>query len=107
MRNGKDPDIKPIRKKVDNMPIDYKKYPPFWIIIRAKILARAGNCCELCGAPNYKPHWKTGSRVVLTIAHIDQDINNNEDWNLLALCQRCHLKIDLPYKIKKRKKGGE
>ena len=103
MKNGKNPDIKLIRGKVDNMPIDYKKYSPFWIIIRAKILARAGNCCELCGAPNYKPHWKTGSKVVLTIAHIDQDKNNNKDWNLLALCQRCHLKIDLPYKIKKRK----
>ena len=94
------------------MPVDYKKYSPFWVIIRAKILARAGNCCELCGAPNYKLHWKTGSKVVLTIAHIDQDKNNNEDWNLLALCQRCHLKIDLPYKIKKRKiiimrKGGK
>ena len=86
------------------MPIDYKKYPAFWKIIRAKIIARAEGRCELCGAENYKPHWKTGSRVVLTIAHIDQDINNNEDWNLLALCQRCHLRIDAPYKIKKQRK---
>jgi len=89
------------------MPIDYKKYPPFWIIIRLYILARAENKCELCGAENYKPHWKTGSRVILTVAHIDQDVNNNNKYNLLALCQRCHLKIDMPYKIKKRKKKNK
>lgn len=36
-----------------------------------------------------KPHT-----VVLTIAHLDQDLNNNEDDNLAALCQRCHLRHD-------------
>lgn len=35
------------------MPIDYKKYPPNWKSeIRPRILARAGNKCELCGAEN-------------------------------------------------------
>ena len=85
------------------MPIDYKKYPNNWKLIRADILKRAGGCCELCGAKNYEPHWKTGSRVILTVAHIDQDTTNNNSYNLLALCQRCHLRIDMPYKIKKRK----
>ena len=33
--------------------------------------------------------------VVLTIAHLDHDINNNLDDNLKALCQRCHLNYDL------------
>ena len=87
------------------MPIDYRKYPNNWKTIRAKIMKRADGRCELCNAENYKPHWKTGSRVILTVAHIDQDTLNNKDYNLLALCQRCHLKIDLPYKLKKR--GGE
>lgn len=86
------------------MPCDYSRYPKNWKEIRQKILKRADNHCELCNAENYKPHWKTGSKVVLTIAHIDQDVDNNADWNLLALCQRCHLKIDLPYKIKKRRR---
>ena len=90
------------------MPIDYRKYPNNWKTIRAKIVKRADGRCELCNAENYKPHWKTGSRVILTVAHIDQDTLNNKDYNLLALCQRCHLKIDMPYKIEKRelnKKG--
>lgn len=86
------------------MPCDYKKYPKNWKEIRAKILLRAKNKCELCDAENYKPHWKTGSKVVLTIAHIDQDKTNNMDYNLLALCQRCHNKIDLPHRIKNRNK---
>ena len=33
-------------------------------------------------------------RVVLTIAHLDHDPRNNADANLLACCQRCHLRID-------------
>ena len=87
----------------NKMPCDYKEYPKNWPEIRQAILARAENKCELCGAENGKPHWKTGSKVILTIAHLDQDIKNNKRWNLLATCQRCHLKIDLPYKIKRRK----
>ena len=89
------------------MPINYKDYPSNWEWIRNCILARAGGKCELCGALNRGRHWKTGSQVVLTVAHIDQDVNNNKRYNLLALCQRCHLKIDLPYKIKKRKEKNE
>lgn len=85
------------------MPCDYSQYPENWKEIREEILARAGNRCELCGAENGKPHWKTGSIVVLTIAHLDQDIENNKKYNLLAACQRCHNKIDLPYRIKRRK----
>lgn len=84
------------------MPIDYKKYPSNWKDIRKGIIDRSENVCELCGSPNGGKQWKTGSKVVLTVAHIDQDIKNNKPYNLLALCQRCHLRIDMPYKMKKR-----
>jgi len=84
------------------MPCDYSNYPENWKIIRKEILERAGNRCELCGAENGKPHWKTRSKVVLTIAHLDQDKKNNARYNLRALCQRCHNMIDLPYRIKRR-----
>lgn len=33
-------------------------------------------------------------RVVLTIAHRDHTPENNDDSNLAALCQRCHLRLD-------------
>lgn len=35
-----------------------------------------------------------GTTIVLTIAHIDHDIKNNDYSNLKALCQRCHLLLD-------------
>lgn len=44
---------------------------------------------------------------VLTVAHLDHDINNNEPLNLKALCQRCHLNHDRPnhreIRIKKKR----
>jgi len=89
-------------------PINYFLYPKNWKEIRNKILERAKNCCELCGAENYKPHWKTRSKVILTVHHINFDINDNRIYNLLALCQRCHLKLDIGQKIKNREiKSGK
>ncbi len=32
--------------------------------------------------------------IVLTIAHLDHDTKNNEESNLKALCQKCHLAYD-------------
>lgn len=34
------------------------------------------------------------TKVVLAVAHVDHDEANNAPANLLALCQRCHLKLD-------------
>ena len=82
-----------------------------WKAIRAKIIARAHDHCELCFVPNGVEIWRMENgqwveeigcagnvKIVLTIAHINQDPGDNRDCNLLALCQRCHNKIDLPYR---------
>ena len=88
------------------MPINYKEYHPKWKLISRLIrFKRAGNKCEWCGAKNYEPHPVTGSKVVLTVAHIDHNINNNRFNNLAALCQKCHLNHDLPQHIDSRKYG--
>lgn len=42
-------------------------------------------------------------KVVLTIAHLDHDITNNEYSNLKALCQRCHNRHDVEFRKKNRK----
>ena len=39
---------------------------------------------ERCGA----------TKVVLTVAHLDHDEQNNDVANLCAMCQRCHLRLD-------------
>jgi hypothetical protein len=42
-------------------------------------------------------------RIVLTIAHMDHNILNNDYNNLKALCQRCHLNHDKIIHLEKRK----
>lgn len=82
-------------------PENRTRYPKNWKSeIRPRILERAGHACEGspdfpdCRAPNYEPHPETGSRVVLTIAHLDHTPENCDDENLRAWCQRCHLHYD-------------
>lgn len=41
--------------------------------------------------------------IVLTIAHLDHDVNNNDFTNLKALCQRCHNRHDIVFRKKNRK----
>lgn len=36
-------------------------------------------------------------KVVLTIAHLDHDVDNNDYSNLKAMCQRCHLRYDVSH----------
>lgn len=90
---------------------------------------RVGACCEECGVRNYTlVHSKHRSRkyrcdshekarafrstksdgceytiVVLTIAHLDHDPENNDLSNLRALCQRCHLAHDKDHHAETRR----
>ena len=88
------------------MPINYSKYCRDWKV-RSRFVRfyRAKNRCEKCGAENYKPHPITGSKVILTTAHLDHDITNNNLSNLMAMCQRCHLKYDSAHHAETRKYG--
>lgn len=90
------------------MPINYKDYHPKWKLISRLIrVHRAKNRCENsgCEAVNYEPHPITGSKVILTVAHMDHDKNNNRFHNLKALCQRCHLYHDRFQHADNRKYG--
>lgn len=77
-------------------PENRKRYPKDWKL-RSKFIRfiRAKNRCEWCGAENYKPHPITGSKVILTTAHVyDHRPEVSNFLNLAALCQRCHNKHD-------------
>lgn len=79
-------------------------YPPDWEKISRRIrFERAAGRCEWCGAENYRPHPETGSRVVLTVAHLDHNPANNSESNLAALCQKCHNRYDAPKRHANRK----
>ena len=82
-------------------PENRQRYPKNWASeIRPAILVRATHRCEGspahpdCRAVNHQPHPVTGSRVVLTIAHLDHMPEHNTPENLRAWCQRCHLAYD-------------
>jgi len=87
------------------MPMNKDDYPKDWKAMSLAVREKAGWCCELCPAENGKFHWKTGSKVVLTVHHIDSNKSNNSKYNLIALCQRCHLRLDLEKHINNRKKN--
>lgn len=77
-------------------PENRDRYPADWAL-RSRFVRhhRARNRCEWCGAANGQPHPVTGSRVVLTTAHVhDRRPEAASLLNLAALCQRCHLGHD-------------
>jgi hypothetical protein len=103
------------------MPCDYSRYPANWFTgIRPRILARAGDRCERCGVPNHTHIARTADGwecaleseegavwIILTIAHLDHDVTNNADENLMALCQKCHLIHDARQHATSRRENRE
>jgi len=98
------------------MPVDWSRYPRSWKRIRKAILRRAGNRCEWCPAVNGQPNPFTGSKVVLTIAHLGEPFATAADKhdkfdiraeNLAALCQRCHLRHDIDEHVASARKTSE
>lgn len=96
------------------MPINYEDYPDDWPAISAKIrFGRARGICEgtprhpECRAKHAEPHPETGSKVVLTVAHLCGDDcsegkggkNCGDPSHLRALCQRCHLSLDIDHHV--------
>ena len=63
------------------------EYPADWPQIAQRTKERHDWRCERCGAEHGPPP------NVLTVHHLDGDKSNCADWNLAALCQRCHLSI--------------
>jgi 5-methylcytosine-specific restriction endonuclease McrA len=79
-------------------------YPANWKEISLRIRERSGGKCEFCGALNYQPHPITGSKVILTVAHLDHNPQNCADENLKALCQKCHLTYDAKHHAENARK---
>jgi len=63
-------------------------YPDNWDEIAARVKERAGQKCERCRHPNDQKHG-----YLLTVHHLNGNKANCADWNLVALCQRCHLRF--------------
>lgn len=64
------------------------EYPPDWPEIADRVRTEAGEICIRCGH-DHDPD----AGYALTVHHFDGNKSNCEWWNLMALCQRCHLKV--------------
>jgi 5-methylcytosine-specific restriction endonuclease McrA len=79
------------------MPMQRSRYPKDWESISLSIRERDAWRCVFCGAQQGQPHPLTGSRVVLTVAHLhDPNPMNCAQENLGSLCQSCHNRLDAP-----------
>jgi len=109
------------------------KYPADWEQISARIrFERANGKCERCGAKHgaigardINDKWHDvddidamnsdyGGRlfdgeyphiikIILTCAHLNHDTTDNSDTNLAALCQLCHNRHDIKYRVQNRR----
>jgi hypothetical protein len=87
-------------------PENRDRYPSDWPGISLAIKTRAAWRCECLGecgrathdgrCPNEhgRPAYGTGSKVVLTTAHLDHQPEHCDPANLRAMCQGCHLHYD-------------
>lgn len=64
-------------------------YHAEWREIATEIKKDAGWKCVRCG----QAHGPAADGQCLTVHHFDGDKDNNARWNLIALCQRCHLSV--------------
>ncbi len=64
------------------------EYPSNWAEIAAEVKTAASWCCVRC----HHPH-DVKSGHMLTVHHFDGNKSNCRRWNLMALCQRCHLSV--------------
>jgi hypothetical protein len=98
-------------------PENKHRYPSDWKAISLRIRTeRAAGRCECLGecgrgthtgrCPNLNggPAYGTGSKVVLTVAHLDHTPENCNPANLRAMCQGCHLHYDRDHHAETRAK---
>ena len=89
-------------------------YPKDWEAISLRVRARSKGGCECtgeCGLHRGKrcaehqgqsAKWARG-KIVLTVHHLDGNKAGRNTRHMKAMCQRCHLRADLPFHAERRK----
>lgn len=101
-------------------PENRDRYPADWPVISECVrFGRAQGRCECrgeCGRPRHHldtdgrcrnrhglPAYRTGSRVVLTTAHLNHTPEDTDPDNLRAMCQGCHVHHDAEHHANTRR----
>ena len=97
-------------------PENRHRYPKDWKVISQRIrFDRAQGRCECAGECGRNTHedrcpnvhggaaYGTGSRVILTTAHLNHTPEDCGDDNLRAMCQGCHLHYDREHHAETRR----
>lgn len=88
---------------------------PFWHDQSTGIVYAAKDGLIIGRARCYELEIERETKIVLTVAHLDHDGGVCDckkrtgrkcalPWHVLALCQRCHLLMDMPHHIANRQK---
>lgn len=99
-------------------PEERDRYPKNWPAIARAAKEDAGWVCECdgrcghdhggrCGARHGDPHPVTGSKVVLTAAHLNHTPEDCRRENLMIACQRCHNAYDREHRAATRRAARE
>jgi len=79
-------------------------YHPDWKSVSRQIREQAGDRCEFCGVENgaivYREYKNADTKIVLTVAHLCEDKKCYDPTHLRALCQGCHLRLDMPHHVR-------
>ncbi|SHX30065.1 hypothetical protein [Mycobacteroides abscessus] len=99
-------------------PENRDRCPKDWPEISRRIrLVRAQSQCECVGECGRNTHrgrcpnrqglraYGTGSRVILTVAHLNHTPEDCRDENLRAMCQGCHLHYDAEHHAQTRQRA--
>ena len=86
-------------------PENRDRYPADWKAISLRVRQAADWQCQYCGAEHGERHPRTGSKVVLTVHHINHLPEDCRLANLVALCQRCHLGADMRIHVYNRRQN--
>lgn len=98
-------------------PENRNRYPKNWKEISLQIKERAHWQCECLGECGRKTHdgrcpnehngeaYGTGSKVILTTAHLNHTPEDCREENLRAFCQGCHLHYDKDHHAETRKRN--
>ncbi len=87
--------VKEIRKRYYNKlrqlhPLKNAGWGNGWNLIRLKILKRDNYRCQICGRKGTEVHHSDGAG-----SNIPVNKQNNKPDNLLTVCHKCHLNLDL------------